>query len=127
MKNEEIRINYKDVFAEDYKSAWFDLWRKPQNKRWFVTIAVELTNTEKQPVYTDKFFLLACSPAYLQRPLPKAPKPLPHYTVVQDELNMKELRQIARQRVEAINAKDAVSFEAAMGELFLVRYLPVDI
>lgn len=121
IKNSNYIVKYKDVFAADYKSAWFDLWRKPQNKRWFVTIAVELTNTKKQPVYTDKFFLLACSPAYLQCPLPKAPKPLPHYTVVQDELNMKELRKIVRQRVEAINAKDSESFEAAMSEIFLVR------
>lgn len=123
MKSRNFKIRYKDIFAAYDGSAFLDLWRKKKDKRWYVLIAIELVNNEKRAVLNDEFFLLACSDAYRHHPLRKGPVPLPQYTVVQDELHMKELRKIAQQRVESIKAENAEKFYEEMSKHFITRSL----
>lgn len=125
MPNKKFKVAYKDVYASRNKLAFFDMWRKPQNQRWYVTIAVELLDEAGKPIFEEKFFLLACSKLYAKRPLRSGIVSHEPYTIVQKTLHMKPLRKIARERVESIKAKDAADFESQMSKLFLTSDKPL--
>ena len=125
MPNKSFKVTYKDIYASRNKSAFFDMWRKPQNQRRCTTIAVELLDKEGKPVFEERFFLLACSKPYVERPLRRGIAPKEQYTIAQRTLQMKPLRKIARERVESIKAKDAADFETQMSKLFLTSDRPL--
>lgn len=118
MPGKSFKVTYKDVYAAYNGLAFFDMWRKPKNQRWYVAITVELLDDKGEPLFEEKFFLVACSKLYVERPLRRGPVPDPAYTIVGNVLKMKIARKIARERVEAIKAKDLADFETQMKKVF---------
>lgn len=123
MKTNTPQIECADVLVANAKSASFDWLVGLKDKRWWATIALELVDVSgsKRKKLPREFYILACSRACLKKPLRKMPTPYDHYTVIQEELSMKELRQIAKERVSAIHAKSMEDFYAQMEKRFLIK------
>jgi hypothetical protein len=87
--------------------------------KWYATIGVEITNPTNK---LDKkvFYLLVCSDSAAKNPPRKMPKPDPKYTLIDDEVHMKNIKKIATERVLDIKATNWNDFLEKMENSFLV-------
>src|SRR5581483_12187972 len=110
-----INVHLEKVFVEFQGSDAPPSEFGKANTRWYATVALDLFDEHRQMKVAEWFYLIACSPQYLQDPLKRGPRDIGEkYLVVQDSFNLEEVEDIAEQKMATIKPKNWDEFYAQM-------------
>ena len=118
MATKAMRVKLDNIYAKRSKSSAFN-WLKGENKsRWYALVALELTYDESGQKLTDDYCLVVCSQACKDKPFKAMVAFNADNYVIQESIDMAELKRVAATRLAAINAHSPQEFHERMKQQF---------
>lgn len=114
-----VNVELVDVFVERGGKEKLAYLMNSKGKRWYAMAALRLRDVKCDAMISEWFYLVVCSPGYINKPLKIGPKYNPKYVVIQEKLDLDALKLIASKRLEQVNAKNWTDFFRQMEEYFL--------
>lgn len=112
-----IRVELTDIITESKKKELFSEFGE-RGKRWVAWVALSLKDMNAEREVAEWFYIVACSPAYVKKPLKGSAKYEPKYFVIQNEFDIQEIRDVAKERIGKVRAESWDEFYDKMSQFF---------
>ena len=114
-----VEVKLVDVFAEHRKMDLLARSFGARGTRWYAAVALTLRDESAGRAVSEWFYLIACSKEYHDRPFKRGPALQKQYTIVQEEFDLEQIREIARKKLSKIRAANWDDFYEQMRRDFL--------